>query len=135
MASSLTNLGEQYALYGTATPNGGLANLIAAIRLYDSTSTPAKAGTGFNQVAAANGYPVGGYTTTRGNWTYSVAAGLGGIVRADLVLAASGGSIPNIAGAYAVDASNNVLCWWERSSPITLASGESLTFDDLTIGH
>jgi len=134
MASSLTNKGEELALYGTATPNGGLANLISAIKLYSSTSTPNKNGTGFTEVAAGNGYPVGGYATTRANWTWSVVSGNGKIVRADINVAASGGSIPGIGGAYAINAAGDVLGWWERTSPITLAPGESINFDDLTIG-
>lgn len=133
MAAKLTNKGQEAMLYGTATPNGGLANLAAAIRLYDGTSTPNKNGTGFVQVTAGNGYAAGGTVITRGNWTLALDSGDNKLTLNDIVITASGGNIANVAGAYLVDAANNVLAWWERVAPATLAPGEVLTLDDLAI--
>lgn len=133
MSNSMTNRGQEYALYGTATPNGGLANLITAIRLYAVGSTPNKNGTGFNQVASGNGYPVGGFAVSRANWTL-VLLGLDQAIRlGDISLTAAGGPISNIAGAYAVDGAGNVLCWWERAAGLTLNSGDVVLLDDLTL--
>lgn len=129
----MTNKGQEYALHGTAAPNGGLANLITAIRLFAVGSTPNKNGSGFTQVAALNGYPAGGFAVTRANWTL-VLLGLDQAIRlADISVTAVGGSISHIAGAYAVDGAGNVLAWWERSPALTLAPGDSVLLDDLIL--
>ncbi len=103
------------------------------LKLYDNTSVPVKAGTGFVEVANGNGYTTGGVAITRANYTMSLDTGDEKVVIDDQVFTASGGSISNVAGAYLTDASNNVLAWWERTSAITLASGDTLTLDDLTL--
>ena len=133
MAAKLTNKGQEYLLHGTATPNGGLTNLATAVRLYDNTSVPNKNGSGFVQVASGNGYPVGGTLITRASWALALNLGDQRITLADIVLTASGGNIPNIAGAYFVDAGGLVLAWWERGSSLTLGPGETLTLDDLSV--
>lgn len=134
MASSLTYQGEEYALIGDGSSDGSIARLATAVRLYDSTSSPAKDGTEgveFIEVANGNGYTTGGKSITVTDWTYTDTPSK--IVLSDQTWTASGGSIANIAGAYVVDGSNNVLLWFERSSAVTLADGESITLDDLTI--
>ena len=134
MASSLTYQGEEYALIGDGASDGSIARLATAVRLYDSTSSPSKTGTEgveFVEVANGNGYTTGGHAIVVGNWSYLSAPSR--LVLADQVWTASGGSIANIAGAYVVDTSDNVLLWFERSSPVTLADGESITLDDLTV--
>lgn len=133
MASSMANKGQEYMLMGTTTPNGGIANLATALRLYDSTSTPNKNGTGFNQLAGGNGYTTGGVAITRSNWTLGFNGADRTMVLNDITFTATGGSLVNIAGAYLVDGSNNVLAWWERASPVTLTVGQPLTLDDLSI--
>lgn len=133
MANSLTNTGEQYALLGDGVSDGSLARKATALRLFDSTSTPAKDGSGFTEVAAGNGYTTGGMAITVANWTFSVVSQNGQIVLADQTWTASGGNIANILGAYLTDSGGNALAWWERTSAVTLTPGDSLTADDLTI--
>lgn len=133
MANSLTNKGEEYALFGDGVSDGSIARLTTAVRLFDSTSVPLKDGTGFVEVANGNGYLTGGIAITVGNWTFSVVSTNGQIVLADQVWTALGGNIALIAGAYLTDTGGNALAWWERSSPVTLTPGDSLTADDLTI--
>lgn len=132
MTNSLTNAGQNYMLYGTATPNGGIANLCTKIKLYDASSTPAVDGTGFTETANGNGYTTGGMALTRSSYTYSVVSTNGQIVIANQTWTASG-SIPTIAGAMLTDASDNVCAWWARSSSVSLSSGDTLTLDALTI--
>lgn len=133
MANSVTNLGQEYALYGTVAPNGSLANLITAIKLYAVGSTPNKNGSGFTEVAIGNGYSAGGFPVTRADWSLIFIGPDRAIRLGDILVTAVGGSIPNILGAYAVDAGNNPLVWWERTTGVTLAPGDDLVLDDLTI--
>jgi hypothetical protein len=131
MANSLTYKGEEYALNGDGASDGGVARKATKVKLYQSGSTPAKDGTGFTEVANGNGYTTGGHAITTVDWTYDSLNSK--ITLADQVWTASGGSISNIAGAYITDAADAVMAWWERASAITLASGDSLTLDDLAI--
>lgn len=136
MTNSLTNLGEQIALMGddAVTPaDGGIARIAKSIRLFQTSSTPNKDGTGFVEVADGNGYTAGGVAITEANWTFSVVSQNGQNQLDDQVFTAVGGNIANIAGAYIADTGGNVLGWWERSVPITLTPGDTLTLDDLTI--
>lgn len=135
MANSLTNKGEEYALFGDGVSDGSIGRLATNLFLFDGTSTPAKDGTGFSEVANGNGYVAGtGKVITIANWTFSVVSMNGQIVLDDQVWTASGGNIANILGAYIVDAGGtNPLAWWERSSAVTLTPGDSLTADDLTV--
>jgi len=136
MANSLTNLGERSAIMGNAATgptDGAIARIAAKVKLYDSTSTPDKDGTGFVEVANGNGYTTGGQAITHADWTYSVVATNGQIVLADKQWTASGGNIANILGAFITDSADAVLGWWERTSPVTLGPGDSITLDDLTI--
>jgi hypothetical protein len=129
MANSLTHKAEEYMLTGNGA-DGSFARLATAVRLYTGASIPKKDGTGFTEVANGNGYVSGGKAIAIGNWTYELA--LSRIVLDDQTWLASGGSIQNIAGAYIVDGSGNVLAWWERSL-LTLAPGDSLKLDDLFV--
>ena len=133
MANALTNKGQELALMGTATPNGGIANLATAVKLFAAGSTPNKNGTGFNEVASGNGYPVGGFLITRANWVLLLLSGDQAIRLNDILVTAVGGPIANILGAYIVDAGGNVLGWWERATSVTLAPGDDLLLDDLTV--
>lgn len=133
MANSLTNLGEELALFGDGVGDGSIARLATAIRLFDSTSTPAKDGTGFVEVANGNGYTTGGQAITVADWTFSVLANNGQIVLDDFVWTAAGGNIANIKGAYLTDSGGSALAWWERTTAVTLTPGDSLTADNLTI--
>lgn len=126
MASSLTNAGQTAALFGTSTPNGALANLATKLKLYDSTSTPNKNGTGFNEVANGNGYTTGGIAISRSDFSNALDSGDQKITLADKVWTATG-PINNIAGAYLTDASNNVLAWFERGSAANLVATDTLT--------
>jgi hypothetical protein len=140
MANSLTNYGQEVALFddrnraaGSATNNGGIAQLGTSLRLYDSTSTPAVDGSGFVEVAAGNGYSTGGITVNTTDYNLSISSGSAQVVLTDQTWTAVGGDISNIYGAYLTDNSNNILAWWERSSATTLADGDTLIADDLTI--
>ncbi len=133
MASSLTNKGQEIMLKGTATPNGSIANLATALLLYDSTSVPDKDGTGFVEVANGGGYLTGGIAITTADWTLSLVGSDNQIELDDQVWTASGGGIANIDGAYIINVGGDVLAWWERASPVSLAAGDTLTAQSLTI--
>lgn len=133
MTNSFTNKAQEYMLMGTATPNGGIANLGTKLKLYDAASTPAKDGTGFTEVANGNGYSTGGKSLARVNYTMSLATGNEKIVIDDQTWTASGGTIPTVAGAYLTDASDNPLAWWERGSTVTLNDGDTITTTSLTL--
>lgn len=136
MANSLTNLGEQVALMGddVATPaDGAIARIATSVRLFKVGSVPNKDGTGFTEVDNGNGYTTGGIAITFADWTFTIISTVGQIKLDDQIFTASGGNIADIQGAYITDSGGNVLGWWERSAPITLTSGDSLTLDDLTV--
>ncbi len=133
MSNSFTNKGQELMLYGTATPNGSIANLGTKLKLYDDTSTPNKNGTGFNEVTAGFGYSTGGYPLLRADYTMSLDTGNEKIVIDNQVLTASGGTIADIAGAYLTNAADDALAWWERVSSVTLNDGDTLTLDTLTL--
>ncbi len=133
MSNSFTNKGQEYMLYGTATPNGAIANLGTKLKLYDNTSTPNKNGTGFVEVAGANGYTTGGFALLRADYTMSLDTGNEKIVIGNKVVTASGGTVPNILGAYLTNAADAALAWWERVSAVTLNDGDTLTLDTLTL--
>lgn len=142
MANSLTNKGQQYMLAGA----DGICRVGTKLKLYDNTSTPVKAGTGFTEVANGFGYTTGGIAitpftaavpattpTTSGSWTLSLDVSDIKLLLANQTWLATGGSISNVLGAYLTDASDEILCWWERGAAITIASGDSLTLDSLYI--
>ncbi|KKL54015.1 hypothetical protein LCGC14_2269640 [marine sediment metagenome] len=130
MANSLTRDGEKACLLGGAS-DGSVARLATSVRLFKSTSSPNKDGTGFNEVDDGNGYTSGGHAITEANWTYDVSNAK--ITLADQTWTASGGQVLNVKGAYIVDAGGNVLAWWARSTPVTLDSGDDITLDDLVV--
>lgn len=132
MANSLTYAGQDAAFYGGVS-DGSFARTATKLKLYASSSTPAKDGTGFTEVSNGNGYVTGGIAITRANWTAETDSLNRRIRLADQTWTASGGSIANIGGAYVTDAADAVLAWWERSTPITIASGDTFTADDLYI--
>lgn len=130
MANSLTHKGEELALK-SPTSTGSIARIATKVRLFKGDSVPDKDGSGFNEVADGNGYATGGKSIDETNWTYTALTSA--IILVDQVWAASGGSIENVRGAYIVNAGGDVLAWWELPTAITLASGDDLTLDDLTI--
>lgn len=128
--NSLTNNGENACLYGV-----GFANKATKLKLYTSSSVPIKAGvegTDFFEVANGNGYTTGGIAVTSGSFTYSVVAGTGQVVMAGPFTWTATGTIANVAGAYLTDSSNNILAWWSRPA-LSILSGDTLTFTNLTI--
>lgn len=143
---SLTNYGQQLGLIDdrravlgglssspAAVNQGGIAHIVTKLDLYDNTSTPGKnATTATFNTPGGGGYT--GKTIAKVNWT--PALGGGGdteMVLANQTFTASGGAINNVAGAFIADPANNKVAWWERSSAVTLASGDSITADTLTI--
>jgi hypothetical protein len=140
MANSLTNYGQQVALFsdklkavGSVTNAGGVANLGTNLKLYTSASTPNVNGTGFTEVSSGNGYTTGGKALTTASYTLSVVSQSAQMVIADQTWTASGGSIANIGGVYLTDSSGNVLAWWERTAALTLTDGDTMVADDLTL--
>lgn len=131
MANSITNKGEEFALFGDGS-TGSIARLATAVKLFTNATTPLKDGSGFTEVTNGNGYTTGGIAITVADWTFSVVGVNGQILLVDKVFTASGGSIVNIAGAYIAETGGDELAWWERTT-ITLSDGDSLTLDDLTI--
>lgn len=139
MANSLTYYGQvvclkrdatAYRTSGSETNVGGFSKLALRLRLYTSASTPAKTGGTFVE-ATGGGYAA--KTITDADWVAATVSGNVQIQLNDQTWTATGGSIANIAGAYATDTDGNVMGWWERSSAVTLADGDSITADDLIV--
>ena len=130
MASSYTRAGQTIALFGNSTPNGGIANLATKMKLMDSTSVPAKDGTGFVEIVGGNGYTTGGLTINRSDWTSALDGQNIKLTLATQSWTASGGPVPatgpdGISGAWIEDASGNVLAWMEVAFT-TLISGDEI---------
>lgn len=150
MANSLTYYGQAVCLFkdirtitnfttGSTTNTGGFAKIAARLRLYLATSSPNKDGGTFNEVAYANlqidGSSPAVYsaiTIAEADWTTSTTNGNFEIKLNDMGWLATG-AVANIGGAYITDANGNVMAWFERSSPVTLASGDKIIADDLII--
>ena len=90
------------------------------------------------QIAAGNGYPTGGNTTTI---TLSETAGTTTVQGAQVVFTASGGTM----GAFrywvlyndsATSPADALIAWWDNGSTVSLADGESFTikFNNVTPG-
>lgn len=143
---SLTNYGQQLGLIDdrravlgglssspAAVNQGGIAHIVTKIKLYDNTSSPGKnLGTATFVTPSGGGYS--DKTIAKANWT--PALGGGGdteMVLANQTFTASGGSINNVSGAFITDPADNEVAWWERSSAVTLAVGDNITADTLTI--
>lgn len=142
---ALTQYGQQLGLIddrrallslGTSpaqVDQGGIAHIVTKLKLYNSASTATKTMSS-NVFNTPSG---GGYTDktiSKANWTPAV--GGGGdteMVLANQTFTASGGSIDNVSGCFITDPANNEVAWWERSSAVTLALGDSITADTLTI--
>lgn len=143
---SLTNYGQQVCLYddtravlggltGSASGAGGIANVTARLELFDSSSTLSK-----NMTTLTLNTPGGGgYTAFTGltkgsDWgSPSVPSTDAQVVLNNKTFTASGNPINNIDGAWIADSDSNALAYWERSSPISLVAGDSITADTLTI--
>jgi hypothetical protein len=131
MASSLTYLGERYALFGNGS-NGSIARLATHLRLY--TVAPLKDGT---LVVEALGTGYAAIAISSADWTPTPTPGATRpmqIVLANQTWTAGAGGLLNISGAYITDSLGAPLGWWERSAgSISLPVGETLTTDALTI--
>jgi hypothetical protein len=132
MSNSLTYAGQDAMIHGGAS-DGGFSRTAAKLKLFASTSTPNKDGTGFTEVGSGNGYVTGGIAISRADWVNETDSGNRRIRLTNKVWTATGGSIPNIAGIFVTDAANVVLGWWERASPITIASGDTFTADAIFV--
>ena len=134
MANSLTWKGEELMLKDLASPDGSIAYLATAVRLFKGDSAPDKDGTGFNEVADGNGYIAGvGLLIDENDWAYSDSNSKITLTLPDPTWTAGGGSIANVKGAYIVNVGGDILAWWELTAALTLASGDKLTLADLTI--
>lgn len=82
------------------------------------------------EISAGNGYTAGGTAATISS--SSQTSGTYKLVLADVVFTASGGSIANFRYAVLYNdtaASDELIGFWDYSSTVTLASGETLTVD------
>ena len=80
--------------------------------------------------AAANGYTAGGNTVTISSSAQS--GGTYKLVLADSVFTAAGGNIGPFRYAILWDdtaAADQLIAWWDYASSITLATGETFTWD------
>jgi len=127
MANNTTNLGQRIALGVEAGAGGGIVGIATSLRLYTSSSTPSKDGTGFVEVPDGNGYSTGGIAISESDWVSSLDGG-------NEQVQASGGTIANVAGAYIADGSGNVLAWFPRpGGAVSIGAGETITVRDTTI--
>lgn len=148
---SLTNYGQQLGLYddnrtflagplaGSTSGAGGIANLAAGLHLFvDGTAVFDKDASVLNLVPPVDA----GYTNgtvpialTKGaSWVNpSAASGDTQIVLNNQTFTATGNPINDVGGAFIQDSDTNIIAWWERSTPITLAASDSITADQLTI--
>jgi len=145
---SLTNYGQQLGLYddnrtflagppaGATSGAGGIANLVTTVGLYAQTGAVLDKAFGTLNLPAPGG---GGYTAitglTKGASWVSPSAGSGDtqIVLNNQTFTAVGNPINDVGGSFIADTDGNVVAYWERSSPITLAASDSITADQLTI--
>ena len=88
--------------------------------------------TDITQIANGNGYTTGGSTTTQSSSAQS--SGTYKLVLGDVVFTASGGSVGPF--QYAVlyndtptSPADPLIAWWDYGSAVTLADGETFTFD------
>ena len=84
------------------------------------------------EIAAGNGYVAGG--TAVGSPAYSQSGGTGKLTGNDVVFTASGGSVGPFRYAVLYDdtpssPSKPLIAYWDYSSSITLADGETFTVD------
>ena len=116
----------------------GLAQAITAIKLFDGTSVPVKAGTGFNEVAPGSGYTTGGLAVAKADWTGDRTnfGGNANITLADKSWTATG-VFPlgggTVKGAYLTDTGDRVIAWWERTTGVTLQTSDKIIADSLQI--
>lgn len=99
---------------------------------------------GLTEIGAGNGYTSGGVTLTPDTDTTTTqdnGNSLAKTVFSDKVITASGGSIPAsgnpiryvlLTDANATLADREVFCVWDLGANTTIASGNTLTLDDLT---
>lgn len=92
--------------------------------------------TNITEISSGNGYTAGG--TAIGATGFSQTSGVGKLVGNDVVITASGGSIGPFQYAVVYNdtaASDQLICWVDHGSAITLTAGEAYTFDiDATNG-
>lgn len=137
MANSLTNEGQGVALgKGSTGVVYGIVQASTRLKLGTDATTPLKDGTGFTEVANGNGYVTTGLAITQANWSTSLSGGDRQVIldtSGPFQWTASGGTIANVKIAYITDASARPEAWWERSTVVTLNSGDTITADQLTI--
>lgn len=133
MSNSLTQAGQACMLLGAATPNGGLANTAAFLRLFLNTSIPNKdpGSATWNEVPNGNGYAA--IAITRSSWSQAVDVdGNQKLTLATQVITATG-PINNVEGAYLTDSFGNVLAWFDRGSAVNLVAGDTITVTGLYV--
>jgi len=102
------------------------------LKVYLSNEQPLAADTVKTDIAditAEHGYPAGGSDITN---LYTETSGTGTMTATDVVFTASGGSFGpfQFAVVYNDDATNdNLVCWWDYGSAITINDTETFTVD------
>jgi hypothetical protein len=82
------------------------------------------------EISAGNGYTAGGTAATISSSAQT--SGTYKLVLADVVFTASGGSIGPFRYVVLYDdtaASDQLICWWDYGTAITMSSGETFTTD------
>ncbi len=148
MSNSLTHEGQLICLGahsggGTSVTQAvggisGFAQAVTDIRLFLATSTPAKNGTGFNEVPAGSGYSSGGIAVAKADWTGNTSnfGSNGNLTLIDKTWTATG-VFPlgggTVKGAYLTDTGSRVIAWWERTTGVALQTSDKLIADSLQI--
>jgi len=121
--------------------HGNMHTNLMKVSLWNAATAPSQTADGVladldsgAEVANGNGYTTGGEDVTN---TYSETAGVGTCDGTNIVWTASGGTIPTI--RYAVlyntqttTVANGLIASWDYGSEITLADGETFTFNIVT---
>ena len=114
----------------------GVHNLeTGALKVYLSNTAPNAATMAVKadlaEIGAGGNYTAGGYDVAA---TYSQSGGVGSLVGTDQTITASGGAI--LTWRYVVlynssssPATNALIGWWDRVTPVDLADGDSVLID------
>jgi len=80
-------------------------------------------------ITAEHGYPAGGSDITN---TFSFTTGTGTLAGTDVVFTATGGTVGPFQFAVVyndTDATDKLVCWWDRGSAVTLSDTDTFTVD------
>jgi len=126
--SYLTYRGRKVSLgrLGTA----GIPGTATLLKLYTTASVPNLDGTGFVDLATADGYSP--WTIALVDWTTTESLNATYETLAAKAFTASGSNVTNIAGAYLADATGPLM-WLPLLSSVTILVGNTLTLDTVRL--